>query len=208
MIANVANLARNGARKASADNPLAAAMHVAVQRMEFLYSQAMEAWRSSQEIPTASGGKSFGQPRYLAIAMRINMAMLEMQTRHDASQQLLRARLAKLQPRQEADTAADPPVRDCSPLRGDCQDSACDEAESLDASDYDEEGYEDHAEPRRQLPATQNASSAPVHPALDAPDDTLADLPPKRELFPRKLNRHERRARQRQLDKIRRKKIK
>jgi hypothetical protein len=96
MVVNVASKMNGGGR-------LAAAEQLAVQRMEFLYSEAMEAWRKSQEIPTASGGKSCGQPRYLAIAVRINMASLDMQSRHDATRRLLRAKLAKLQPQKEAE---------------------------------------------------------------------------------------------------------
>ncbi len=185
---------------------LAAAERLAVERMEFLYSEAMEAWRNSQAIPTASGGKSCGQPRYLAIAMRINMALLDMLTRHDATRRLLRAKLAKMQPRKEADAASNHPVRDCSSVRGDCQDSGCSGAGADDASGCEKAGYGECVDDRREFLAAQNGSSVPVQPALDGAGDAIADLVQKQELFPRKLNRQERRARQRQLEKIRRKK--
>jgi hypothetical protein len=59
---------------------------------------------------------------------------------------------------------------------------------------------------RREFLAAQNGSTAPVQPGLNGAGDAIADLVQKQELFPRKLNRQERRARQRQLEKVRRKK--
>lgn len=199
MVANLASKVNGGGR-------LAVAERLAVERMEFLYCEAMEAWRNSQAIPTASGGKSCGQPRYLAIAVRINMASLEMQTRHDATRRLLRARLAKMQPRKEAEGDSNHPVRDCSPVRGDCQDSGCNGATADDVSGCQQAGYGECLDDRREFLAAQNGSSAPVQPTFDGAGEAIADLVQKQELFPRKLNRQERRARQRQLEKIRRKK--
>lgn len=204
MVANVAARGTDWSNRPA--NWLAVAERAAVERMNFLYSEAMEAWRASREIPTASGGKSFGQPRYLAIAMRINMASLDMQTRHDAAQRLLHAKLAKLQVPEAAPTTSDHPNGDCSPFRGDLQESRAGGAEEFDASDNYQAGYDDDLADIRVPLTAETGSSDTVQPAISAAGlagDLLAEVSPKRELFPRKLNRQERRARQRQLEKIR-----
>src|SRR5688572_18913082 len=115
----VTNVARAESAVNRSGDWLAAAERLAVERMEFLYSEAMEAWRASQKTTSMTGRSSCGELRYLAIAMRINMMNLEMQTRHDAAQRLLRAKLAKLQPQIELAEAPDHPVRECSPFQGD-----------------------------------------------------------------------------------------
>ncbi len=201
----VANVVRESGGIEWGGGWLGAAAQLAVERMEFLYSEAMEAWRASQKITSAAGRSSCGEPRYLAAAARINILSLEMQTRHDAAQRLLRARLAKLEQQIARLATSVPPNRACSPFRGDRQDSGCKGAASVAVSNDHEAGYgDDQADVRVPL-TTQHDSPDTVHAAQPAVDDAgclTIDEPAKRELFP-KLNRQQRRARQRQLEKLR-----
>jgi hypothetical protein len=201
----IANAGREAASQRHG-NWLGAAAQLAVERMEFLYSEAMEAWRASQKITSAAGRSSCGEPRYLAAAARINIMSLEMQSRHEASQRLFRARLDKLEQQIERIARSNTPDRDFSPFRGDRQESRR-KAESSTAVNNDHKAGYDENQADVQVPlTTQNDPSGTVQaaqPVVDGLPGLLADEPAKRELFP-KLNRQERKARQRQLEKLRR----
>jgi hypothetical protein len=201
----VANVVRESGANERRGDWLAEAERMAVEQMNFLYSEAIEAWRASQKLTPAAGRSSCGEPRYLAAAMRINVASLEMQTRHRTHLRLMQAKLAKLEQQIERVARKSPPARDYSPFRGDRQESRRKAESSPAVSNHHKAGYDDTQADVRVPLTTQNGSSDTVHaaqPAVVEPACLTTDEPAKRELFP-KLNRQERRARQRQLEKIR-----
>ena len=126
---------------------------LATERMDFLYSEAMEAWRESKK-PTASDGKSprCGQPHYLTVAMRIAERSALFTQRMYAAGQVLKLRLEQATKRAAdvgqsnappvgknttlscADNKQNPPVRDCSPKSAEQSSPAAQPAEDLTVS--------------------------------------------------------------------------
>ena len=103
---------------------------LATERLDFLYSEAMEAWRESKK-PSPSDRQSprCGQPHYLTIAMRIAERSALFTQRMYAVGQILKRRLEQATKRAANaegklgrstvrsyfDNEQNPPLRDCSP---------------------------------------------------------------------------------------------
>jgi hypothetical protein len=87
------------------ERKLAAAQWAAGMRLDFLYGQAMEMWRRSQE-PTQSSPIGLGKVCYLNQAMRVALAAAKVPMRS------MPALFAIEEPTERL--VANPPVRDCS----------------------------------------------------------------------------------------------
>jgi hypothetical protein len=217
---------------------LIVAADLADRRSQMLFSEAMEAWRASQDAArercTANDrhiGPSQGDPRYLAMAMRTNLHMLQvagMAQRYLAKLEEEATDAAQAADPSDAPTAAAasdssidaiPLVRDCS-LSAAEQAAAPEELANADRATADEQAAYDEQEARRRaFLAAVEAETAPVQPPrtdlngmlleeeagnawtaesdqIEASDAAVATLAPPR----RPLNRQERKARQRMLE--------
>lgn len=164
---------------------LIVAADLADRRSQMLFSEAMEAWRESQDAArercTAGArptGSLQGDPRYLAMAMRTNMHMLQVA----GLTQRLMAKLAKEAAEAPAagspaagavpaEIAADefnagvhPLIRDCSPAATE-QTEPAEEPPAVDFVSGDENAtYDDQEARRRAFLAAVEAENAPVQP--------------------------------------------
>jgi hypothetical protein len=158
------------------------AADLADRRSQMLFSEAMNAWRASQDAArercTASErhvGPSQGDPRCLAMAMRTNMHML--QVAGLAQRQLARLEKEAAEAQAEGPTAAavaaasDPSNTEANPLVGDCSPATTEQAAPVveplaaDGVSASEQATCDEQESRRRaFLAAVEAETAPVHP--------------------------------------------
>ena len=232
------------------------AAHLARQRIEYLLTQAMEAWRGSQgtttkvrssdrfdEITTVT--TSHGDIRYLYASIRLNEGALKLAEGLEAALARvdgLSAPHAAPGTPQRAFPAADSPEGDCSrEERAEAGARLAPETQA-DANDDEPEAYDEFAERRREFLAALDDNTAPVQPPrtdangmlveeseeqeeaedlsllpMAAGAEGLAETPlltrrastnpslTHRVSVSRPLSRKERRARQRMLQKLRRK---
>jgi hypothetical protein len=222
---------------------LIVAADLADRRSQMLFSEAMNAWRASQDAArercTAGdrhAGPSQGDPRYLAMAMRTNLHMLQvagMAQRYLAKLEEEAAGAAQAAGTSDAPTAVaadesdadtNPLVRDCSPAAAEQAAAAAELASGNFASADEPAGYDEQEARRRAFLAAVEAETAPVQPPRtdangmlleeeagkawtadsaqsEASEAAVATLAPPR----RRLNRQERKARQRLFERKRRK---
>ncbi|MCI0360307.1 MAG: hypothetical protein L0211_17660 [Planctomycetaceae bacterium] len=165
------------------------AAHVAEGRVDFLYSQAVGAWRASQKpLPSECRGRSQGDPRYLMAAARICMRQLELagavrRVMADAeSGSRFQVPSSKSDGREgEAGEApaepsvGAPPVRDCSAKAGELV-VAADEVAKLGIATCGSDDTCNEMEERRQaFLAALEEDTAPVHPPFTDAGGMLLD---------------------------------
>jgi hypothetical protein len=228
-------IGRHASRSAESLSPrerLIVAADLADRRSQMLFSEAMEAWRGSQDAArercTAGSrptGPLQGDTRYLAMAMRTNMHMLQVAGLTQRLMAKLDEEAATIQASTPSAVEADTSSAACFPLVGDCSPSTVEQVDpaeepaAADCVNTDEKAAYDEQEARRRaFLAAVEAEMAPVQPpqtdahgmlleegadeawTLDfehagAADDTVAMLASP----PRPLTRRERKARQRLL---------
>jgi hypothetical protein len=188
---------------------------LAVERLEYLYGQAMEAWRQSDEnrfsTRTLASGDTITTERrskvtFLSAAARIAIAIGQFRLRC----QVIASRMK--QP-QQADTEPNPPVRDCSPSAAIPAAAAVSASDSIVATDCHSETSDDDASRGDEPAASAEDEFGPVQPdgqggGGELPMDFLEShaQPPKPDLLSRRpLNRKERRKRRRLLERMKRK---
>jgi hypothetical protein len=174
---------------------LTVAQQIARMQLEHLYQKAMEAWHKSQEA-NGFGMASLGQTKYLSLAARIALALAKVPMHAPP-----RTREEELEDEGEREVYA-PPVEDCSPLAvsrsappvasqpaGDANTSAAASYKSLD---------EIKAHVRRSFlrPAQTEPALADESPESGEPSISESKRP---------LTRRERRARERELERLRKK---
>jgi hypothetical protein len=197
------------------------AAYIANGRVDSLYCEAMQAWRESKAPATSTRSgqsgelhitrSSHGDPRYLLAASRLIDRQMSLAVA--AARVLAEAeRIGEPQcdgespsaPPQEAQQPIAPPVRDCSPNSPQQSDAAT-LLPMTAAINHSDEPPSSELEERRQAFLSALADdTSPVHPPFtdaagmlqDASQPTTATAP---------LNRQQRRARQRQLERLRRK---
>jgi hypothetical protein len=189
------------------------AVHIANGRIDSLYSEAVEAWRESKAPVTSIRRgpscefhitrNSHGDPRYLLAASRLIDRQFALV---GAAERLL----AQAQPQSEGVSAAPqavvpmiPPIEDCSPSAAAVPSAEKPRSEAIDASEADETPSSDLEERRQAFLAAIAGDTSPVHPPFTDAAGMLLDASEPVTAAP--LNRHERRARQRQLERLRRK---
>jgi hypothetical protein len=186
------------------------AAYIANGRVDSLYSEAMQAWRDSKAPATSvrngqSGEyhitrSSYGDPRYLLAASRL----IERQMSLAGAAVRWFAQIEPSAPAQGAEQPMVPPIRDCSPETTEPTDAATVLPMTVVATPSDDTPSSELEERRQAFLSALADDSSPVHPPftddagmlLDASEPTTASVP---------LNRQQRRARQRQLERLRRK---
>ncbi len=202
---------------------LSVAEHIARMQLEHLYSQAMQSWDQSQTM-NGLGETSLGQARYLSLAARISLLMSKVpmhappRTREELEEEEdLDEFRSDERPSETARQA--PPIEDCSlpaPSRPECE-PHCPPA--LAASDEDAASYKSleaiKAEARLRFLRSAQAADAeeaespergergPIVSGDDQAESGQSDDLVRRrpsDQIRRPLNRRERRARQRELE--------
>jgi hypothetical protein len=193
------------------------AAYVANGRVDALYSQVMQAWHESKSpatsIRSGQAGElhitrnSHGDPRYLLAASRLIERQMSLAgaaerwfAQIDAKQEgeLHRA------PAQEAEQPVVPPIRDCSANFPEATD-ATNVLPMTAALNPSDDAPSSELEERRQAFLSALADdTSPVHPPFTDAAGMLLDAS-ERATTAAPLNRQERRARQRQLERLRRK---
>jgi hypothetical protein len=228
----ISRYAPQSAESLSPRERLIVAADLADRRSQMLFSEAMEAWRGSQDAArerctagTRPTGPLQGDTRYLAMAMRTNMHMLQVA----GLTQRLMAKLDEEAARMEAvapSAKADVSSAGYGPLVGDCSPSAAEQVDLAEVPPADvfvnadeQAAYDDQEARRRAFLAAVEAETAPVQPPqtdahgmlledgaeeawtaefehAGAAEEAVATIAPPR----RPLSRQERKARQRLLE--------
>lgn len=196
---------------------LSVAEHIARMQLEHLYQKAMQSWDQSQTM-NGLGQTTLGQARYLSLAARISLLMSKVpmhappRTREEVEEEEEEEEELGESPSEAARPA--PPNRDCSPpapSRPVCEPHG---PPAMAASDEDAASYKSlaaiKAEARLRFLRSAQAADAseeesPERGECDpivSGDDQAESGPSNR--MRRPLNRHERRARQRELERLKR----
>jgi hypothetical protein len=200
------------------------AAHIAEQRADFLYSQAMDGWRASQQPQTSVCRGRLGEetrtrdrhgdPRYLLAAMRITERQVQLSgtirkvlVEAEEKESGDRDREAGVQGSgfrvQEEQQTETHPVRACSLDGTGLEQGHEEDAVAVNASDCQDDVCDELEDRRRAFLAALRDDTAPVQPPLTDGNGMLLEEPLRGEpaVAPAvPLNRHQRRARQRILD--------
>lgn len=175
---------------------LAIAEYLAVERMQFLYGASLSAWRQSQGRETVerkSGATgdvstivrtSHGNIRYLQQALRIAKEL----GNFPIGPSMMAA--AEFEEEEHGESATNPPDEDCSAKQATRLRVAGSDAEDVASNGFENSTYENCFSAANVPQARENR---PVQPAETGSSSPAMPVPP--------LNRHERRARQRRLEK-------
>ena len=228
-------IGRHASRSAESLSPrerLIVAADLADRRSQMLFSEAMEAWRGSQDAArercmagSRPTGPLQGDTRYLAMAMRTNMHMLQVAGLTQRLIAKLDEEAATIQASTPSAVESDASSATCFPLVGDCSPRTVEPADRAEepavddgVSASEQAAYDEQEARRRAFLAAVEAEMAPVQPPqtdahgmlleeetgeawtaefehAGAAEEAVATIAPTR----RPLSRQERKARQRLL---------
>jgi hypothetical protein len=176
------------------------AAHIAEGRVDFLYSQALEAWRASQKPLTSecrgrlpgeprTPRDSHGDPRYLLAASRISLRQLELAGKaHKVMVEVQGSKFKVPSSKLEADASLThqvgtplqslgqlPPVRDCSAEVLEPAVSAVETAEPVNATSGSADVCNEMEQRRQAFLAALEDDTASVHPPFTDAGGMLLD---------------------------------